>query len=312
MLQRILVPLDGSPFAEEALPAAIHLARRDAAQLDLVMVQEPPMPLARTGGAPVRDPALDEELYRQARAYLEELSGRMDPGDRTRVATALLSGRTVETLLDRIQARAVDLVVMTTHARGGVSRAWVGSVADGLVRRAPVPLLLLRPAEEAGVAPENGRFMRVLLPLDGTPEGERIIEPAIEVAGSRDVHYTLLRVLASGQSGFSEVLPRRGRAPTTRAQRATVEALLESTAETLRARGLEVQVQTVTQDAPARGILEYAVENGIDLVAMTTRSKGGLERWFLGSVADKVLRASAHPLLLLNPAPASSAAAGPG
>ena len=151
----------------------------------------------------------------------------------------------------------------------------------------------------------------MLLPLDGSPEVERIIEPAIEVAGTRGVHYTLLRVLTSGQSGFSEVLPHRGQVPATRAQRATVEALLESTAEPLRARGLEVQVRTVTHDAPARGILEYAVENGIDLVAMTTRSKGGLERWLLGSVADKVLRGSARPLLLLNPV-ASSPAGGPG
>jgi nucleotide-binding universal stress UspA family protein len=301
MLRRILVPLDGSRFAEEALPAALRLSRRDAAQLDLVTVQEPPLPIARTGGAPVRDPAFDRELQRQARAYLDQLLGRLEAGDRPRATAALLGGRTVETLLEHIQAREVDLVVMTTHARGGASRAWLGSVADGLVRRSPVPVLLLRPAEEEGVAPEDGRFTRVLFPLDGAPGGEQIIEPAVEVAGTERVHYTLLRVLASGVSPLSEVLPRRGDAPTTRAQRSTVESALETTAETLRSRGLDVRVQTVTDDTPARGILEYAVENGVELIAMTTRSKGGLERWLLGSVADKVLRGTTRPLLLLNP-----------
>ncbi|HUF36827.1 MAG TPA: universal stress protein [Gemmatimonadales bacterium] len=301
MLRRILVPLDGSRFAEAALPAAVRLSRRDAARLELVTVQEPPLPIARTGGAPVRDPAFDQEVQRQARAYLDVLLGRIEAGDRARTATALLAGRTVETLLEHIQSRAVDLVVMTTHARGGASRAWLGSVADGLVRRSPVPVLLLRPAEEEGVAPEAGFFTRVLLPLDGSPGGEQILERAIEVAGTEGVRYTLLRVLASGESAFSEVLPRRGEAPSTRAQRATVEAGLERTAETLRARGLEVRGQTVTDDVPARAILEYVVENGIDLIAMTTRSRGGLERWLLGSVADKVLRGTTRPLLLFNP-----------
>jgi nucleotide-binding universal stress UspA family protein len=110
-------------------------------------------------------------------------------------------------------------------------------------------------------------------------------------------------VLASEESALAEVLPRRGEPMTTRAQRATVESLLESTAQALRRRGLEVEAESVTNDAPADGIVDYAVENGIDLIAMTTRSKGGLERWFLGSVADKVLRGPRGPCSCSTPRP---------
>jgi nucleotide-binding universal stress UspA family protein len=291
MLRRILVPLDGSPFAEEALPAALRLSQRDAAQLDLVMVQEPPL----------RDPKFDHDLHRQRGAYLDLLFDRLGERDWARGTSALLTGRPVETLVERIQSHGADLVVMTTHARGAARRAWLGSVADGLVRRSPVPVLLLRPTEEEGRAPNHGPYNRVLVPLDGSPGGEEIFDRAIEVTGTQGVHYTLLRVLTRQESPVAEVLPRRGEVPTTRAQRATVESLLESTAHALRSRGLEVEAETVINDSPARGIARYAEAHGIDLIAMTTRSKGGLERWILGSVADEVLRGSTCPLLVVNP-----------
>jgi nucleotide-binding universal stress UspA family protein len=300
MLRRILVPVDGSRFAEEALPLALRLARRDGAQLELVMVQERPLPITRAGGAPVRDPEYDRELRRDARAYLAALLGRLDAGDRARVGTALLDGRIVETLRDRIQEQQVDLVVMTTHARGGVSRAWLGSVADGLVRRSPAPVLLLRP-DGTAEPPRDPAFANVLIPLDGAPDSEQIIDRAIEVAGVEGVCYTLLRVLASEQSPAPAMASLRGEPPSSRAQRATVETRLEAKVEGLRTGRLAVRAETVVDDVAAQGILKHAEESGADLIAMTTRSRGGLERLLLGSVADKVLRSSNLALLLLNP-----------
>ena len=309
MLQRIIVPLDGSPFAEHALPTAYGLARRHGAQVELVMVQDAPLPVARPGGAPVRDPELDRELRREARRYLDVLLGRIDAGDRARSATMLLDGPIVETLASHASASAADLLVMTTHARGGLSRAWLGSVADGVVRRSAVPVLLVRPVEPTGGHPGEAAFRHVLLPLDGSTAGELVIRRAIDVAGADGVQFTLLRVLAPEDSATRALLPRRGEQPSTRAQRATVEALLESQAEGLRSRGLVARTQTLVHDSAAACILEYAKASGADLVAMSTRSRGGVERLVLGSVADKVLRGSDRPLLLLNPTEAET---GPG
>jgi len=308
MLQRLMVPLDGSAFAEAALPTAFHLARRDSARVQLVMVREPPLPLTRTGNAPVRDPALDQELLQEARSYLDVLLGRIAASDRAHVSTALLLGSTVETLADRVRDEAVDLVVMTTHGRGGVGRAWLGSAADGLVRRSPAPTLLLRPGEGTEGQGEGG-FPRVLVPLDGSPTGDRMIEHAIAVAGVEQVEYILLRVLAASDSPLRATLPQRGETASSRTQRATVEALLASRAEALRSRGLTVSAHIVVDDSAARGILDYAAEGGVGLIAMATRSRGGLERMLLGSVADKVLRGWESPLLLWNPAEAEASAA---
>lgn len=307
MLRRIMVPLDGSAFAEAALPAAFDLARRDSARVQLVTVREPPLPLVRTGNAPIRDPALDEELLREARRYLDVLLGRIGAGDRVRVSTALLLGSTTETLADRVRDEAVDLVVMTTHGRGGVSRAWLGSVADGLVRRSLAPILLLRAGEGTEGQGERG-FPRVLVPLDGSPTGDRMIEHATNVAGTEQVEYILLRVLAAGESPLRSVLPQRGELPSSRTQRATVEDLLASRAEALRTSGLTVRTHVAVDDSPSRGILDYAAESGAGLIAMATRSRGGLERVLLGSVADKVLRSTDRPLLLWNPAETEASA----
>ena len=84
-------------------------------------------------------------------------------------------------------------------------------------------------------------------------------------------------------------------------QRATVRSTLDAKARALAARGLVVRPQVVVENDAADGILRYATENGFDLVAMATRSRGGLERLLLGSVADEVFRKAETALLLWNP-----------
>jgi nucleotide-binding universal stress UspA family protein len=133
-----------------------------------------------------------------------------------------------------------------------------------------------------------------------------MIEHAIAVAGTAGVEYTLLRVVTSGAPSVHPPRPRRGEDPGSRAQRATVQVALGVKAEELRARGLLVRPEVVVDDDPAEGILGYGAENDFDLIAMATRSRGGLERLLLGSVADRVLRGAEITLLLWNPAPASA------
>ena len=143
-----------------------------------------------------------------------------------------------------------------------------------------------------------GSFVRW---ISGRVRARTCVERAVEVAGREDVHYTLLRVLAATTSPAHAVLPRRGEAPSTRAQRATVQDLLEAAADDLRARGLTVDTRIAVNDSTAQGILDYAEDWGADLVAMATRSRGGLERFLLGSVADRVLWKAETALLLWNP-----------
>jgi len=308
MPYRIMVPLDGSAFAEAALPLAYDLARRHDSDVHLVRVHQPQVPVTRSGGVPAYDPAFDLDLEREGRWYLDVLLGRIEAHERARSVTAHPHGPVVESLTRYIGDHGIDLVVMTTHARGGLSRAWLGSVADGLVRQAAVPVLLLRPGRQgpplSGVGPV---FRRILLPVDGGAVEERMAEYAIAVAGLAGVAYTLLRVVTEGALSTHPVLPRRGVEAGSRTQRATVQATVDLEAERLRARGLKVQPQVVVNDDPADAILRHAAEHDIDLIAMATRSRGGLERLLLGSVADRVVRQAGIPVLLWNPGPPPAA-----
>ena len=302
MLHRIMVPLDGSTFAEAALPIAFGLARRDGATVHLVRVHEPPTPVAGPEGPAMYDPEIDEDLERKGKRYLGVMMAWTGGDDRARAVTAYLHGPAIECLSTYVQENAIDLVVMTTHARGGVSRALLGSVADGLVRYSLAPVLLVPPRHEAALAPATTPvFRRVLLPVDGGTAGDRMIEHAVAVAGAPGIEYTLLRVVTAGASSVRAALPHRGEAPVSRVQRATVQATLDTKAEGLAARGLAVRPQVVVDDDPADGIVRYAAENAFDLVAMATRSRGGLERLLLGSVADRVLRKAETTLLFWNP-----------
>lgn len=307
MLGRIMVPLDGSAFAETALLTASLLARRHGSGMHLVRVHQPPPPVVVPGGGgAVHDPALDREFEHGGRQYLDVLSRRSDALGRWRTVTAYLRGPVSECLSRYVRDQAIDLVVMTTHARGGLDRAWLGSVADELVRHSVAPVLLVRPGREALAPDAPSVFRRVLLPVDGGAAEDRMIEHALSVAGATGVEYTLLRVVTSGTPSAHLPRPRRGADPGSRAQRATVQVALGVKAEELRARGLVVRPEVRVDDDPAEGILAYAAANDFDLLAMATRSRGGVERLLLGSVADRVLRKARISLLLWNPAPASA------
>jgi nucleotide-binding universal stress UspA family protein len=285
MLQSLLVPIDGSPFAEQALGVAQRIARKSGATLEVVLVHQPMPSILAPHSTPVHDPSLDIELRKEAQSYLASVAERLGRESTQRVTPTFIEGPVAESLLRHIRETSPSLVVMTTHARSGLSQAWMGRVADRLVRRASAPVLLVRPAKRAPGLPAGPPFPRVLIPLDGAPGGDEIIPYAVDVAGTKGVEYTLLRVLDK---------------PGTRAWRATIEAALAAEAETLRSRGLTVRTRVVVHEDAARGILDYANEAGADLIAMVTRSRGGLERLLMGSVTDEVLHKAGRPMLCLN------------
>lgn len=296
MPQMILVPLDGSPASERALPVALSIAERARAHVTLALVHER-IPPYRVTGAPPMDSRLDDELRMARSGYLTFLAEGIRHNSSIPVSTALLDGSVVEMLAEHVASANVDLVVMTTHGRGGLSRLWLGSVADGLVRRITAPILLTQPELEDDRTPPSGSFSRILIPLDGTPLAEDVLEHAIAIGGAQ-AEYTLLRVVPLlvtevylakvVEVAHSEV----------DAERAHAETYLKATADRMRARGLLVDTCTLVHHHPARAILEYADESRSDLIAMAVHGKGAIGRLLVGSIADKVLRASRVPVLV--------------
>jgi nucleotide-binding universal stress UspA family protein len=309
MYRTILVPLDGSVFGEHALPLALRIAGQSGATLRLVHVHVP-VATAYGDNALATDHDLDTRVKEKEHAYLEEVSARLGKVCGIRRVTALLDGRIADTVYEQALSAGVDLVVMTTHGRGPLSRFWLGSVADELMRRLPQPLLLVRPAETPPDLAHPPALHHVLIPLDGSALAEDILDPALELGRLLQADFTLLRVIepvilpdvhlgGNAVSGLDPAL--------LKALHSEAQAYLERMAELLRARSLRVQTRVISNCWAAGAILEEAGAHAVHLIALATHGRGGLARLLLGSVADKVVRGASVPVLLRRSREGSSA-----
>lgn len=311
MYRTILVPLDGSSFGEAALPLALNIARRAEGVLELLYVH-PPWESAYPEVVPHYLGALttvETEIKTRQKAYLDAMTERLLKLHPGKVACSIRDGVIAATIREHVLERKSDLVVMSTHGRGALGRAWLGSVADELVRSLSVPLLLVRPGTTVTELEREPLLQHLLLPLDGSPLAEQIIEPAAALGSLMNADYTLLQVVKQVRpsAGAGAVLLQGTEALLEAAEQ--VEAglvdkakkYLESVAQRMRQRSLSVHTRAVVGELPAMTILDAAAPSTIELVAMATHGRRGLSRLFLGSVADKVLRGSTLPMLVYRP-----------
>lgn len=297
MVNVVMVPLDGSEFGEQALPIAAHVATDMHADIELVHVVEA-LPPYLTQGAPVLDPTLDAALRKERQRYLEQLAEQLRGRMPLKVTTTVLGGPVGDTLAARIEERRAALVVAATHGRGGLSRAWLGSVASSLVRHSSAPVLLFRPAEPGEVPAARYPFERLLLPLDGSATGEEAVDHALRISGDRRIDYVLLHVVTPP---LLPVEPAGLPPPDTTRILDAAQAYLDGVAGRIRPRARSVETRVLEHAHAASAILESASENSVDLVAMETHGRSGLSRLLMGSVADKVVRSARLPVLLHRP-----------
>lgn len=297
MYRLILVPLDGSRFGESALPLALRLSRKTGARIHLVTVQEL---------LPATAPIGWQNATRDwARGYLEGTAERIGPDAGGEVTTKFRSGHAADELLE--EAKGADLTVMATHGRGMVTRAWLGSVADAVVRHVDRPVLLVRPEgdegeEESPAVDSNTEWTitKMLLPLDGTPVSEAIIGHATELGSLFGAAYHLVRVIPLPMDFSSSYPPdmiqmnKEYLADSEEAAR----GYLEDHAQRFRSRGFSADTAVVVGAQPAHGILTEAESSASDLFAISAHSRGGLTRVLLGSTSDKVLRGAHAPVLM--------------
>jgi nucleotide-binding universal stress UspA family protein len=299
MLRKIVVPLDGSSFAEQALPWARSIARRADAALDLVQVHVSYAVKEPTPRAIPYDSALESEGKQQEQLYLDSTAKWLGALSPVRLTTALVPGQPADGILRRVRDLGADLVVMTTHGRGPVGRFFLGSVATELLRRAKIPLFLVRPnAPAPGLIPEPAP-QHVLIPLDGSALAEHIVDPALELAGLSEARCTLLRVVEI-QSGLPDSAPGTAGSPG-EVHVEAAQTYLAAVARELAGRGIEVQTRVVPGRNVADTIFEQAHAQTYDLIALATHGRGGVGRMLLGSVADQVIQGATVPVLAFRP-----------
>lgn len=295
MFHSILVPLDGSTFSEAALAYALDISRRTGADLHLTTIHEP-----------VPSFAYDEwevAAREWSTEYLETVREKVAAQAGGKVEGWLGSGRVVDVLGERADEVKADLVVMATHGRGALSRAWLGSVADGLVRHVHQPVLLVRPAEDGTSPPDDPGFDRLLVTLDGSEMGASILDLAAGVADTFDAELHLLRVVAYPVEIASPYLPHtvQMNQKIVDQARASAEEYLDGIVDDLAQRGVAATAHVVVDHQAGHTIAQQADELEADLVVMATHGRGGFRRTILGSTTDKVIRSVHVPVLVQRP-----------
>jgi len=312
MFERILVPLDGSPGAERAIPVAARLAR--SAEGSLVFLQVvPPLPvlgeLSDEARGTLSDVKREERALTGAAGYLAEaiaahardLSGVSSEMD-------VAFGLTSPTLTSTARLEQVDLVVMCSHHKTGVGQWGIESIAQQTMRHSPVPLLILH--ERGEMLPADAtRPLRVLVPLDGSLSAETALEPAIQMLSqltrSAQDELCLLQVVEEHCARTDE-----SRQQAERYLRAVRERLSRGSSTGCRF-SLVSQVRVGTD--VAKTLLEETKQGAcVTLIAMATHGHEGIQRLLLGSVAERVLDATTCPLLVICPQACTHRPAGPG
>jgi nucleotide-binding universal stress UspA family protein len=235
--------------------------------------------------------------------YLDMVAWRIRQTTHLSVFASVLEGPVIETIAEHARSVHAGLIVMTTHGRGPFSRFWLGSVADGLIRRVPAPLLVVRPGDGDAPSPDHDwRPRNILVPLDGSTLAERALPAAVAIAKLNEASLTLFRVIEP-----VPILAPEGLIPQPTILDASVldelktqaRTYLERIGENLRKEGLNARCRIALDDRTAQAILEGSRES--DLIVLATHGRHGVARMLLGSVADKLVRGATEPVLVACP-----------
>jgi nucleotide-binding universal stress UspA family protein len=176
---------------------------------------------------------------------------------------------------------------------------WLGSIADELIQRTKIPLIIVHPTEDLADSDRRPFGRHILVALDGSALAESVLRPASELARATGAHMTLVRVVGPHVSaGEMSALAGAGYADISTAE---ATRYLEETAAAMRGEGLTVATRVATGTAPAPALARLVNQLDADLVAIATHGYGGIKRTALGSVAEQLLRSSSAPILVVHP-----------
>ena len=299
MLERILVPLDGSELAEGILGRLRPLLRRKDAEVLLARAVDVETSLARTD----RGPRLAAERAK-SESYLRAVELRLS-GEGIRARGLVCEGPAEESLLAAASEHGADLIAMTTHGRSGIARWVFGSVTEKILRASPVPVLVVRAFGPGGAAPaakDEIPFRRILLPTDGSEASEATIPAVVEFARLFGAEVVVLHVAVGAAvpvGAFAGSMIDPAPLPAFPPEDMAIsEEIPKKVAATVAREGVRASALHLKGDAASQ-IVDLCGSQRIDLVAMATHGRSGVGRWVLGSVTEKVVRSAPVPVLVI-------------
>ncbi|MFC7073788.1 universal stress protein [Halovenus rubra] len=278
MTTRVLVPFDNSDQAEYALEHAV--AEFESATIVLEHVIEPFTDY--TGGA-----GYDTTRYKQQLENTEELieTVRAEYDDSDRIESVVHYGRPVHRILQTIDEEDIDQVFIGSHGRDGAARLLLGSVAETVARRSPVPVTVVRQPTDNHEHPD-----RVLVPFEGSETSEHALSFAFEQYDETTTTALYVAYPADDEeSDLQDVFDTLENWETERTDH--VESILSTATEVAKEHDRTVETDSV-DGTPARAVVEYAEDHDIDRIILGSTGRDGLTRLLLGSVAETVVRRS--------------------
>lgn len=301
MYNTIMVPTDCSGFDREAVRVALRIADRSDAKVRLVRV-------LATGtffgaGASPDGLGISVEAVRHeqeaAMTELYALAAECRSLGEADITVSLLNGPVPEALERYASQNSVDLIVISSHGRHGISRLSLGSITDSLIRHTTIPVLVVKPPASYLNPQLRAGFRRIIVPLDGSSLAEQILPAVMTLAKLEDAEITLLHVLKpedpSKKPASDHHLAWWAK------DVAAARAHLFPIAEGLRRKGVCATSDVVAGEKVAEEITAYAGREKADLIAIATHGRGGISRILRGSVADAVTRLARMSILVLHP-----------
>jgi nucleotide-binding universal stress UspA family protein len=283
MYERILVPLDGSKLAEQAIPYAEWLARKFNSEVIVITVC--------LGGDP---------LERTLKEYIERRAEKIQPRG-IKARSACIEGEPAASIIDFAGENDVSLIAISTHGRTGVSQWLLGSIANKVVQRSHIPVFLVRSSQPAKT-PADKELRRILLTLDGSQFSEAIIPYVEKLAKVTGSEVTLLRVVEPAKLPQLAAYAGREKYEKDFIDKLKKEAkrYLDKKKAALARKGIKVNSALLEGNADET-ILQYAEDKSVNLIALTTHGFSGITKWAYGSVASRIIEGSSKPTLLVRP-----------
>lgn len=308
MYSKVIVPLDGSELAEQAIPYARLVAGGLSIPIELVEAFDVIPPAVHSQGSMYALDKMLDEARQRSRRYLGGFEQALR-AEGYSASSGALPGAPHQAIADQASADPDALIVMSTHGRGGLTRWALGSVTDKVLHTVPNPMLIVRSGASVAASSEIA-IETVLVPLDGSDLAETSLEHAVSVAAAVGAGVALARVTHTRDYYRRHLAGPRaamGPSPTnwvndlmrTDAEAATdylVGVQRRLAAE--RPDAGEIDIRHLRHESPAQAIIDQA-SNHKTLVVMTTHGRSGIGRMLMGSVTDRVLRHSNAPVLVV-------------
>ncbi len=296
MFKRLLVPLDGSQMAESVIPAVLFLQEKLAVSVNLVHIVEKNAPREVHGQHHLASEA-------EAESYLRELAQKSFSKS-TKVNLHVHSAEienVAKSISDHVEELESDLIVMCTHGRGGMHHLLVGSIAQQVIAMGATPVLLIKPPAEENIP--AFQIEKILTPLDGQADHEISLEKSKYLAKKLGGSLHLLLVVhtyghLSGQwTTTSRLLP----GSTTELLDIEVQNATEylgNLKDQLEKEGFTATADVFRGD-PADVITKFTLDMKIDLIALGTHAKKGIDAFWAGSITPKICKKCPVPFLLI-------------